>query len=171
MKQTANDGSGFFLFFIANTTKSNKSVPTKGFDIESTLFDDNWHEVILKLQLAQLGETKLFTGYGEDYLLINRERFNHSVVVWATEVREDWRVDDFAALTEADFDYFLALQPDVLVLGTGGKQHFAHPCLYRHLTNAGIAVECMDTAAACRTYNILVAEDRKVVAAILLSPL
>ncbi len=123
----------------------------------------------MKLQLAQLGETKLFTGYGNDYVLINRERFAHSVVVRADEVREDWRVTNFAALRTADFDYFLTLQPDVLLLGTGTQQHFAHPQLYRNLTHAGIAVECMDSAAACRTYNILVAEDRKVIAAILLS--
>ena len=55
----------------------------------------------------------------------------------------------------------------MLLLGTGARQRFPHPRLYRALTDAGIGVECMDTPAACRTYNILVAEDRRVVAAIL----
>ena len=55
-----------------------------------------------------------------------------------------------------------------MIVGTGEKQRFAHPKLYRALTDLGIGVEFMTTPAACRTYNILVAEDRKVVAAIML---
>jgi uncharacterized protein len=56
----------------------------------------------------------------------------------------------------------------VLLLGTGPRQRFPHPRLYRSLTDAGIGVECMDTPAACRTYNILVAEGRRAIAAILI---
>jgi len=89
-------------------------------------------------------------------------------VVVAEAVHEDWRVASFDELSEAHFDYLLTLKPDVLLLGTGARQRFPHPRLYRSLTDAGIGVECMDTAAACRTYNILVTEDRKVAAAILL---
>lgn len=99
--------------------------------------------------------------------MVNGERYQRSVVVMAETVREDWSVASFDALTEAHFAYFLELKPDVLLLGTGARQRFPHPRLYRALTDAGIGVECMDTHAACRTYNILVAEDRKVVAAIL----
>ena len=86
----------------------------------------------------------------------------------AGEVRTDWMATDFATLTAAHFDYFLELKPEVLLLGTGSKQHFAHPNLFRALIQAGIGIEFMDTPAACRTYNILVTEDRKVVAAVLL---
>jgi uncharacterized protein len=86
----------------------------------------------------------------------------------AEEVRTDWAATDFASLNETHFDYFLALKPEVLLLGTGSKQQFAHPNLYRELIRAKIGIEFMDTPAACRTYNILVAEDRKVVAAVLL---
>ena len=60
------------------------------------------------------------------------------------------------------------VKPEVVLLGTGAKQQFARPDLYRALIQARIAVEFMNTPAACRTYNILVAEDRKVIAAILL---
>jgi uncharacterized protein len=109
----------------------------------------------------------MFTGYAADHVTVNRERFDTGIVVLATEVRTDWDVTNFDALNEAHFEYFLALKPEVLLLGTGAVQHFPHPRLYRALTNAGIGVECMDTPAACRTYNILVEEDRKVVAAIL----
>ena len=122
----------------------------------------------MKLHLANLGETKLFTGYGEDHVMINRERYADNIVVMATEVYTDWGATGFDALNEGHFEYFLNMQPEVLLLGTGATQRFPHPRLYRALTDAGIGVECMDTPAACRTYNILVAEDRKVIAAILL---
>lgn len=122
----------------------------------------------MKFHLANLGDTKLFTGYAADHVMVNRERFDTSIVVRAEEVRVDWTVSSFNELNETHFEYFMALHPEVLLLGTGSQQHFPHPRLYRALTNAGIGVECMDTPAACRTYNILVEEDRKVIAAILL---
>jgi uncharacterized protein len=122
----------------------------------------------LKLLLADTGDIKLFTAHGADHVMVNGERHDHSIAVLAGEVRSDWVVAGFDALGEEHFDYFLALEPDVLLLGTGARQRFPHPRLYRSLTDAGIGVECMDTPAACRTYNILVAEGRRVVAAILL---
>jgi uncharacterized protein len=118
--------------------------------------------------LADFGNTKFFTSHGTDHVMVNGEHYDHNIVVLANEVRSDWTATDFETLEEMHFDYFLALKPDVLLLGTGSQQQFAHPSLYRSLTNAGIGVEFMDTPAACRTYNILAAEDRKVIAAILL---
>ena len=122
----------------------------------------------MKLHLANPVDTKLFTAHGPDYVMVNGERHDRSIVVLAEEVRSDWIVRGFNGLEEAHFTYFLVLKPDVLLLGTGARQHFPHPRLYRALTDAGIGVECMDTPAACRTYNILVAEGRRVVAAILI---
>ena len=122
----------------------------------------------MKLHLSNPGDTKLFTAHGADHVMVNGERHERSIVVLAEEVRSDWVVAGFDELSEAHFAYFVSLKPDVLLLGTGATQRFPHPRLYRALTDAGIGVECMDTPAACRTYNILVAEDRKVVAAILL---
>jgi uncharacterized protein len=122
----------------------------------------------LKLHLANPGDTKLFTAHGTGHVMVNGERYEHSIVVLAEEVRNDWSVAGLDALAESHFRYFLALKPDVLLLGTGATQRFPHPRLYRALTDARIGVECMDTPAACRTYNILVAEGRRVVAAILL---
>ena len=122
----------------------------------------------MKLHLANPGDTKLFTAHGTGHVMVNGERYEHSIVVLAEEVRSDWPVAGFDALAESHFSYFLALKPDVLLLGTGATQRFPHPRLYRALTDARIGVECMDTPAACRTYNILVAEGRRVIAAILL---
>lgn len=121
----------------------------------------------MKLHLADSGDTKLFTACGAGYIMVNGERHEHSLVVLAEEVRSDWNVPRFDALDETHFSYFLALKPEILLFGTGAQQRFPHPRLYRALTDAGIAVEFMTTPAACRTYNILVAEGRKVIAAVL----
>jgi uncharacterized protein len=125
-------------------------------------------EPALSLHLQPNTGEKLFTGHGAGYVSVNTHRYRQPVVVMAAEVRTDWPATDFGSLTPAHFEYFLELKPEVLLLGTGAKQQFAHPDLYRALIQARIAVEFMDTPAACRTYNILVAEDRKVVAAVLL---
>lgn len=122
----------------------------------------------LKMQQTRPGSIRMFTAHGAGYVDVNGERYDRSIAVRASEVYSDWNPTDFDGLTEADFEYFLELKPDVLLFGTGAKQRFAHPRLYRALTDAHIAVEFMDTPAACRTYNILVAEGRHVVAAILL---
>jgi uncharacterized protein len=122
----------------------------------------------LALHLDTNTNRKLFTEYGEGYVAVNGKRYQQPVVVMAGEVRTDWTATDFASLDASHFNYFLALKSEILLLGTGAKQQFAHPSLYPELIRARISVEFMDTAAACRTYNILVAEDRKVIAAVLL---
>ena len=80
----------------------------------------------------------------------------------------DWQPHEYEALNETDFAYFLAIKPEILLFGTGTQQRFPPPRLYQALSLSGIGVEFMDTAAACRTYNILMAEDRNVAAAVLL---
>ena len=122
----------------------------------------------LALHLQPNTGQKLFTGHGTGYVSVNTQHYHQPVVVMAGEVRTDWPATEFTALTPEHFEYFLVLKPEVLLLGTGTEQRFAHPDLYRELVKAHIPIEFMDTPAACRTYNILVAEDRKVVAAVLL---
>lgn len=124
----------------------------------------------MALHLDTNSNRNLFTEYGDGYVAVNGRHYRQAVVVMAGEVRTDWAATNFAQLNQTHFDYFLALKPEVLLLGTGAKQQFAHPSLYRELIQAGISIEFMDTPAACRTYNILVAEDRKVVAAVLIDP-
>ncbi len=122
----------------------------------------------MALHLQKNSNQKIFTGHGTGYVAVNGQRYQQTLVVLPNEVRTDWTATDFTALDASHFDYFLALQPEVLLLGTGARQQFAHPDLFRALIRAGTSIEFMDTPAACRTYNILVAEDRKVVAAVLL---
>jgi uncharacterized protein len=122
----------------------------------------------LALHLLNSSNQYLFTGHGAGYVAVNGKHFQQPVVVMAGAIRTDWPATDFASLTAAHFDYFIELKPEILLLGTGAKQQFAHPNLYRELIRARVGVEFMDTPAACRTYNILVAEDRHVIAAVLL---
>lgn len=122
----------------------------------------------LKLHLSNITAQKIFTAHGAGYVAVSNQRFEHPIVVTSQQVYTDWEPQDFDALDEHHFAYFLELRPDVLLLGTGAQQRFPHPRLYQALIAAGIGVEFMNTPAACRTYNILLGEDRKVVAAILL---
>jgi uncharacterized protein len=79
-----------------------------------------------------------------------------------------WAGGGFDGLDDAEFAAVLALAPEIVLLGTGGRQRFPHPRVYRVLSEARVGVEVMDTAAAARTYNIIAAEGRRVVAALLL---
>lgn len=122
----------------------------------------------MKFHLSNFGNQKIFTAHGAGYVKVSGEHFEHSIVVTPEQVHLDWHAPCFDSLNETHFNFFIALKPEVILFGTGAKQRFAHPKLYRALTDARIAIEFMDTPAACRTYNILMAEDRRVVAGILL---
>lgn len=100
--------------------------------------------------------------------MVNRVRYEQSLVVLPHQLLEDWNVSGFDALNETAVGELAALDVEIVLLGTGARLRFPHPRLLQPLYAAGIGVEVMDTNAACRTYNILVAEDRKVAAALLL---
>ena len=120
----------------------------------------------MKLHASPAGAVNTITGYGEGYVAINGERHASSVVVLPDRVLE-WPACSFERLTAEDFSFVGELQAEIVLLGTGPKQRFPHPRLTAPLTRAGVGVEVMDLQAACRTYNILVAEGRKVAAALL----
>ena len=120
----------------------------------------------MKLHASSPSALNTFTGYGEGYVLINGQRHEGSMIVMP-ERMQPWDVAGFDALQEADFQVFLELKLEILLLGTGPKQRFPHPRLTRALAQRRIGVEVMDLQAACRTYNILAAEERKVAAALL----
>jgi uncharacterized protein len=120
----------------------------------------------VKLHASLPGAVNTITGYGEGYVLINGQRRESSVVVLPDRLLE-WPAQRFDALTPEDFSLFAELKAEIVLLGTGPRQRFPHPRLTAALARAGIGVEVMDVQAACRTYNILVAEERKVAAALL----
>ena len=120
----------------------------------------------MKLHASSPTALNTFSGYGEGYVLINGQRHEGSMIVMP-ERMQPWDVAGFDALKETDFEVFLELKLEILLLGTGPKQRFPHPRLTRALAQRRIGVEVMDLQAACRTYNILMAEERRVAAALL----
>jgi uncharacterized protein len=122
----------------------------------------------LKLHLSGMTGQNMFTGYGAGHVIINHQRYEHSLIVLPDRIIENWEATAFEDVTAEHFDFVKSLQPEMVLFGTGAKLRFPHPRLTRSLLQAGIGVEVMDTAAACRTYNILTAEGRRVAAALLI---
>jgi uncharacterized protein len=120
----------------------------------------------VKLHASGATGVNMITGYGEGYVTVNSERRSSSVVVLPDRV-EPWAAKSFEALSAEDFAFLKNLNAEIVLLGTGPRQRFPHPRLTAALAQAGIGLEVMDLQAACRTYNILVAEERKVAAALL----
>jgi uncharacterized protein len=120
----------------------------------------------VKLHASGPSGVNTITGYGEGYVLVNGERRASSVVVLPDRV-EQWAVKGFDQLSTEDFAFLKNLKAEIVLLGTGPRQRFPHPRLTAELAQAGVGLEVMDLQAACRTYNILVAEERKVAAALL----
>lgn len=121
----------------------------------------------MKLHLARPTAINVFTAYGEGYVNVNNERFEKSLVVLPERVISDWPATSFDALSAEQLETLAGLGADIILLGTGNRLRFPRPELLRLLVKAGVGVEVMDIHAACRTYNILVAEERKVAAALL----
>jgi uncharacterized protein len=122
----------------------------------------------LKLHLNSAEGIYQFTGYGDDHVLINGQRFEFGLVVSPTLLdQQAFRALSFEALESGHFEWLCRHQPEIVLLGTGTRLRFPHPSLTRPLVESGIGFEVMDTGAACRTYNLLAAEGRKVLAAIL----
>ena len=121
----------------------------------------------MKIEREQAEGKNLFTGYGEGYVEVNRARHASSLVVSGERLITDWPVDSINALTADHLAAIVELKPEVVLLGTGRTFTFPDPRLLAPLHGAKIGVEVMDTAAACRTYNILMGEGRNVVAALI----
>lgn len=123
----------------------------------------------MKFRLADTGSLYAITGYGDDHVLVNGVRHASSLIITAERLISPWPVAGYEALTEMHFAELGALGTDVVLLGTGPTLRFPHPRLTRSLAEAAIGLEVMDTKAACRTYNVLLAEGRRVAAALLLA--
>ena len=96
--------------------------------------------------------------------LVNDQRLSRSFVVAPNTLIEAWDVTDARAMVPADLDALLALQPELLVLGTGATQHFPPADVMVACLQRGIGIEVMTNAAAARTYSVLAGEGRRVVA-------
>ncbi len=124
---------------------------------------------IVKLRLDAPAHLNHFTGYGAGFVTVNQVRYEKHLIVLPDRIIPDWDVSGFAGLTVQHFEFLAGLNPEIVLLGSGPLLRFPHPALTRPLAAARVGLEVMDTAAACRTYNILTAEDRSVIAALLLA--
>jgi uncharacterized protein len=121
----------------------------------------------MKLQLEQPAGTNLVLACGPGRLRIGDRTHTTSVIVTATALIAPWRPSSAQNLAPHDLEPLLGLAPEVVLLGTGPRQLFPPSELLRILHQQRIGIEVMDTAAACRTYNVLVTEGRNVAAALI----
>lgn len=122
----------------------------------------------MKLHSTNTQQYQTITAYDDTGVEINAVRFAHSLIVMPESVPVEWPVAAFEALTRENFEQIDAGKPDVVILGTGKRQRFVHPKLVAPLSARHVGVEAMDSQAACRTYNILMAEGRKVALALII---
>ena len=123
----------------------------------------------MKLHLTTISGANVFTGYGEGYVMINKQRHERNLVVLRDRLVTGWQPAGFDDLAAEHFALIAELEPEIVLLGTGNRLRFPRPELTRALVEARIGLEVMDLQAACRTFNYLAAEERKVAAALLFS--
>jgi uncharacterized protein len=122
----------------------------------------------MKLTDEKIAGINLIRSYGQSEVRIGETVLRGSCLVKADRIVSDWRPRSVAELTVDDLEAVIAMQPEVVVIGSGPKQEFPAPEVLGAVMSRGIGCEVMDTGAACRTYNILASEGRTVVAALLL---
>ena len=124
----------------------------------------------MKFQPDVLVGTNVITRQEAHALWVGNTRFGHSLLVPWTGAVLPWAPAWPDQLTAAHFEALLDLKPELVIFGSGPRLTFVAPALISALIARRIGVETMDTAAACRTFNVLVAEGRSPVAALLLPP-
>ncbi|MEM7562368.1 MAG: Mth938-like domain-containing protein [Pseudomonadota bacterium] len=108
--------------------------------------------------------------YSDDSITVNETVYRSSLVLSANEIFSAWPVTSIQQLELEQLSAITDMKPEVVLLGTGNRQAFPPAQIFAHFGQQGIGLEVMDNGALCRTFNILVAEDRAVVAAILIGP-
>jgi uncharacterized protein len=107
-------------------------------------------------------------GYGPGWIEVAGKKILHSIILTSRGQRIDWNCDSFESLSAQHFEQLAQLQTELVIFGSGAKLRFVSPSLTLALIGQQIGLETMDTAAACRTYNILASEDRCVAVALLM---
>ena len=123
----------------------------------------------MKFTLETTSRVNLIRGYSSQEIRIGEQRLQGSCLVSAESLIADWAPKTFADLATEHLEPVLALKPELVLLGTGPSQRFPPSAIRTAFTSQGIGLEVMDLGAACRTFNILVQEERRVVAALFLS--
>ena len=122
----------------------------------------------MKLHSDPQSSQNTITGYGIGFVEVNKTPYSYALIVQPDGEVKAWSVEECQELSEEHFSMISALQPELVIVGTGKKQIFLNPKILQPLIRAKIGFEMMDSQAACRTYNILMGEGHKVLAAIIL---
>ena len=122
----------------------------------------------LKLQ-PDRSDAQTISGYGPGWVGVGAEKITHNVVLGSRGERIRW-AERYEDLGPADFEVLANLRVEVVIFGSGARIRFPRPAWLAPLAEKRIGIETMDTAAACRTYNILAQEGREVAVALLLDP-
>ena len=120
---------------------------------------------------AESGSGNVIRSFRPGELRLTEQTFDVHVILSANKIIRDWKPAAFLELSIADFEPAIALDPEIILFGTGEQQRFPDNALMTEIMRQGIAFEVMDTSAACRTFNVLVSEFREVVAALLVQNL
>lgn len=123
----------------------------------------------MKLQ-PDRSDAQIVSGYGPGWVAVNGEHITHSVIIGSAGQRIDWNCSSADDLGPGHFERLAELDAEVIIFGSGSRIRFPKPQWLGPLMRRRIGVETMDSTAACRTYNILAAEGRSVVLALLLEP-
>jgi uncharacterized protein len=122
----------------------------------------------MKLTDERTAGAHVVRSFAPGQLRVGEQVVTTSCLISAAQLITDWRPTSVDTLELRDIDALLALSPEIVVLGAGTRQRFPRPEWMAALLSRGIGCEVMETGAACRTYNVLVSEDRNVVAALFL---
>jgi uncharacterized protein len=118
----------------------------------------------MQLNLERPDYAWFLRGAEGDHALVNERVLRSSFVVSPDTLLEDWPVTDATALDVAQLEPILAMRPELVLLGTGGRQVFPPPAILAAFLTRGLGIEVMTNAAAARTYSVLAGEGRRVVA-------
>lgn len=122
----------------------------------------------MKLHLSNPIGQNTVTAYGSGYVDINGKRHLCNLIVSPQRLETQWTLGPDNQIDAAAIQALASFESEIVLIGTGSAQHFPNPASLRPLVEAGIGFEVMSTPAACRTYNILVGEDRRVAAGLIL---
>jgi len=122
----------------------------------------------MKFHLIQSDNKNLITGYDLNWVEVNQVRHQSSLIVTPDQLLLEWSVKTIKDINENSFEAIKSLEIEIILLGTGNTQEHLEPRLLEYFSKKNIAIESMSNQSACRTYNILANEERKVLLALML---
>lgn len=127
-------------------------------------------KILVKIELdSEFPSSNKITSYSNDAFKIKDEFIKSNLIISKDRLIENWPVKSYQHLALQHLDDIISWKPEIIIIGTGKTPSFPNPELIAHAGSKNIGLEVMDTGAACRSYNLLVDEDRDVVACLFLS--